>query len=95
VQDEGTIGVEAMQAFRTWVCVYFDADMDLADNVTVVTRKPRVLHWCSRCAKTLFYFGMGRWICVDTIPEMYGARHNYGSVLVTYLGLPEKHSKQR
>jgi hypothetical protein len=67
LQDEGTIGVETMQAFRTWVCPsllpsarVFDLDMG-ANGFTVVTRRPRVLRWCSRCSAMMAPFFMWAW----------------------------------
>lgn len=52
MQDEGTVGVEAMQALRTWVRSDLGNIGLNANNGTVVTRRPRVLRWCSRYAAT-------------------------------------------
>jgi len=51
-----------------------------ANDLIVVTRRPRVLRWCSRCfASELMTFFKRLWdggFCVDTLAEMDGARRS-------------------
>jgi large subunit ribosomal protein L44e len=57
-----------------------DGEDGEANDFAVVTRRPRVLRWYSRCsAQGLMTLLMWAWdggFCVDTIAEMDGTRHS-------------------
>lgn len=67
LQDKGTIGVEAMQALRVGVrslhCGPWAATNDwICTNISpfiVVTRRPRVRRWCSKCATIHIFLQSG------------------------------------
>lgn len=70
---------------------------DETNRDAVVTRRPRVLRWCSRCATTfLLSHGHGAlgfaWI---QRLKMYGARHSEDRDLVSYSTSSNEHSKIR
>lgn len=75
LQDEGTVGIEALQALRAWVraphhhlpaAKFAVAVFEYrANNSIVVTRRPRVLHWYSRFVHAmtiLFSSGTNGWV---------------------------------
>ena len=68
----GYVAVEDLEAL--------DSGDGEANDFTVVTRRPRVLRWCSRCfAPGLTTFFMWAWdggFCADTMAEMDGTRHS-------------------
>ncbi len=58
---------------------YLDGNEGEANSLAVVTRKPKVLRWCSRCFARVMTFFIWAWdggFCVDTLAEMDGTRHS-------------------